>query len=709
MEKKLIYTQGLKGIQRNKPSAFTTLDTFDEARMAVLEAGGLYKIRKPLPSVYNSNDDTYVPVENVTNLRPRGMAYVPSTVPAVIFWYGDKCFKVNPISNISDRVRFDKSNVSLLWSGEGDPDGKKYKWELFIDSSDNDYLFCCAGGALKYIKLSDFSTGTVPVLPATGCNSICLNNRRLWCLIGDKLYYSEVDNGLSFNLSNFLRLFENDVGYETKVYDNVIFTFTDKKIYYITGNSTDDFKVKAMEDTQVIDDCTFDADAEGIYFMDKYANIRLIGSNPYYNAASRSLIISQNLNLYDKFVAKDLKYPTSINIARNQDKIFVNVGVSSDFSTSTGSIDATKDSDTDFLVSSVWSQSSDHWSITATEIYRETMSVPVTSAFYNPVVKNNLDLTFQIDVADNKDSVHCGIKNVLDMSTPNKGCYISVDGSKNITFNYSDTSSSSLGTTVANGTYYFRIRMTNYSVTSKTGTVDVWYKTSNPSGSWGTATLSTSDVDLDFTWYMGIFTSGSETKESYKMKNLFYINGGQIGTVLLSDVYNLVYDLKTKEWSEYSIFSGSIKQFPIEYMSPSKDRSLNSAQYLGCQYTSQVALYTDTNNYIGVFNQKGTTKDDSDMYLLSNPFNIDTPNNKILRKFYIDYTPTDAVVSLHLQNEDDFGDAVTSIMSVRSGWNTVPRTYRGRQFKWGITTKEDSEFQLKQVGFEFDDLGPKAF
>lgn len=708
MEKKLVYDGGLKGIQRSKPSAFTSFDAFDEVRMAVLEAGGLYKLRKPLPITYTTASDSYGAVENVVGLRPRGIAHIPSTVPSIIYWYGDKCFKVSPLSNLTDRVRFDKSTVSTLWTGEGDPDGKKYKWELFIDASDNDHLFCCAGGALKWIKLSDFSTGTVGVVPTTGCNAICLNNRRLWVFAGDKAYYSAVDNGLSFT-GDYLRLFENDETYEAKVYDNVIFVFTDKKIYYITGNSTDDFKVKVMENTQVIDDCTFDVDSDGIYFMDKYANIRLIGSNPYYNAASRSTVISQNLNLYDKFIANNLQYPTSINIARNQNKIYTNIGVSSDFTTATGSIDATKDSDSDFLVSTVWNDYNDDWNIATTSIFRDTMTITAAGAYYNNAVPNNIDLTFQLEIESGKDTLHAGIKNVLDMSTPNKGLYIVADASNNIDFHYSDTSHTNLATGAANGTYYFRIRVTNYNVTTKTGNVDVWYKTSDPGTSWGTASLSGTGVDLDYTWYLGAFSNGSLTTTSHILKNLFYINGGQIGTIQLSDIYNLIYDIETKEWSEYSNFNSTIKQYPIEYMSPSKDRSLNSAQYLGCQYTTQVALYTDGDNYIGVFNQKGTVKDTSDMYLLSNPFNIGTPNVKILRKFYIDYTPADAVVSLHMQNDTEFDDAVTSIMSVRSGWNTLPRTYRGRQFKWGVTTKEETEFQLKQIGFEFDDLGPKAF
>jgi hypothetical protein len=97
------------------------------------------------------------------------------------------------------------------------------------------------------------------------------------------------------------------------------------------------------------------------------------------------------------------------------------------------------------------------------------------------------------------------------------------------------------------------------------------------------------------------------------------------------------------------------------------------------------------------------------MYVLSNPFNIGTPNKKILRRFYADYYPQDAIVSLHLQGESDFGNDTTSILTIQSGWNKLPRTYRDRQFKWGFTTLEDTEFQFKQFGFEFDDLGHRAF
>jgi len=337
------------------------------------------------------------------------------------------------------------------------------------------------------------------------------------------------------------------------------------------------------------------------------------------------------------------------------------------------------------------------------------MSTTAVGAVYNQTLNNNMDLTFSVDIATDKDITDVGIKNVLDMSSPYKGLFFNIDASKNITFKYSNTNSVAIASTVADGTYYFRIRVTNYNVALKTGDVSVWYKTSDPGTSWGTATTTANSVNLNYTWNLGIFTSGSTTKNSNTLKNLFYINGGQIGTVLLSDIYNLVFDLETKEWSEYTNFTSSIKQSPIEYMSPSKDRTLNSAQYLGCQYTSQVALYTANNNFIGVFNQKGTTKDSSEFYIQSNAFNLETPNKKILREFYADFTPTDAVVTLYLQNDVNFGSDLTSIMSVRSGWNTVPRIYRGRQFKYGLKTTESDEFQLKQIGLRFDDLGQKAF
>ena len=707
MDKKITYSEDIKGIQRNKPSAFTKMNTFEELNMVSLESNGLYKLRKPISSVYNAVAETYTYVENANGLRPRGMAYVPSTVPAIIYWYGDKCFKVSPLDNLSDRIQFDKSLVTTVWTGKGDSDGNKYDWEIFIDGSDNDYLFCCGGNGLEWIKLSDFSTGTVGVVPTTNCNAVALNHRRLWVLSGDKMYYSAVNNGLSFD-GSYLRLFENDNGYEMKVYDNVIFVFTDKKIYYVTGNDTDDFEVKVMEDTQCIEDCTFDVDSDGIYFMDKYANIRLIGSNPNYNAASRSQIISTNLNLYDKFISTDFKYPTSINVARNQNKIYVNVGVSADFSTSSGTIDATKASTTDFLTTSIWTND-DNFSITATDVYRNTMSILSAGSFSTDLVKNNMDLTFEVDVSTSKTETHIGIKDNKDMTTPNSGLYIKIDTSKNITFHTTDTSSTAIASGVADGTYYFRIKVSNYIVESKTGNIDFWYKTSNPNGTWGTATTTINSVDLDYTWYLGMFSTSSDTLNSQTLKNLFYINGGAIGETKLSDIYNLVFNLENKEWSEYALFSETIKQFPIEYMSPSKDRSLNSAQYLGCQWTTQVALYTNANNYMGVFNQKGSTKDNTKMYVLSNPFNIGTPNKKILRRFYADYYPQDAIVSLHLQGESDFGNDTTSILTIQSGWNKLPRTYRDRQFKWGFTTLEDTEFQFKQFGFEFDDLGHRAF
>ena len=83
MEQKIVFSGGLKGIRRTKPSAFTTFDMFEEARMAVLEAGGLYKLRQPLKSAIDGS--TYRSIQNEL-LTGSGLRQLNSILKKLLIW-----------------------------------------------------------------------------------------------------------------------------------------------------------------------------------------------------------------------------------------------------------------------------------------------------------------------------------------------------------------------------------------------------------------------------------------------------------------------------------------------------------------------------------------------------------------------------------------------------------------------------------------------
>lgn len=703
MEKKIAYSGNLKGIQRNKPTAFTTFDQFEEATMCITDSNGLYKVRRPLPSSYDSTSLSYTYVQDVVGLRPRGLKYIESSPnPSILYFYGDKCIRQAAITQEIDRIKFIKNAGTTIWTGKGSATGNKYKFENFISAAGEDYLFCVGGDACEWIKISNCSTGTVGVLPTSGCTAVCLKDSRLWVASGDKLFYSTVNDGLTFNASNFLRLFENDIVCDMKVYNNLIFVFTDKKIYYVDGNDTSDFLVKVMEETRCIPDSTFEADSDGIYFMDKYANIRIISSNPNYQSAAKSVLVSDKLNIFDT-LSSTIQFPSFCNFSKNQDLLHTTIGVSSSFNYEDYEINCQESSTTDFTKTGTWTNSGDTWSITANSLERDTIGSGFHSANINP---NNSEFTFQSTV-DNSYSLiadtRFGIFN--DMTTPTK--FFSIDIEDDLTCKFRTNAATTTFGTLTNLTkYYFRIVVTDYSIAAKTATISYWVKATDPAGSWGIADLTVTGADFNFTPKIGMVASGF----SQKIENFLYDENAVAISVLLADIHNLIFDVNTKEWTEYSVRNSSnVKTNTIEYMSSARDKLFNTIQFVGCQYTTTVGLYTDTNNFIGCYNQRGITKDNSKMYLLSNPFNFESPNKKILRQFYIDFYPITATVYLYLQNDVDFASIPTVAMTIRSGWNTLPRTFRGRQFKWGLLTTNATEFQLKQVGFEFDDLGSKAF
>ena len=138
-------------------------------------------------------------------------------------------------------------------------------------------------------------------------------------------------------------------------------------------------------------------------------------------------------------------------------------------------------------------------------------------------------------------------------------------------------------------------------------------------------------------------------------------------------------------------------------------RLFNTAQYFGCQYVSSPGDYADGNNYIGIYNQKGTTKDDTEALIESNDFNINSNNLKFLKRFYVKMTTPTTTVNLYLMKEEDFdADDWGSAIELSNGWNTLPRTFKSRRFKYKITTEEETEFALQQIGFDFVDLGVDA-
>lgn len=198
----------------------------------------------------------------------------------------------------------------------------RYKTAIFTDKSDNKYVFMAGNNPSKPLisiridtkALADVNTTTGNLL--YGCSSICVNQNVLFVAVGNKIFFSEVNDGTSFRATSFERLSDPTEGInELVAYNGAVYVFSDSGVYRLFGNDVSSFSFPFIEDSGSLPNSIFCSDEEGVYFIDKDLNCRLI-------SGGFSQTLSEGLDLYKKHVVGRTETISAPIVTKNRNYVY---------------------------------------------------------------------------------------------------------------------------------------------------------------------------------------------------------------------------------------------------------------------------------------------------------------------------------------------------------------------------------------------------